>query len=96
MATRKRLRCQTVSHNNRQLRARQITTIAVLLISPVSAAPGRKREQTTYHHLVPHGTLRCFGQTDDAMGAQRNPRHASLRDTHAQYSEEQRADSILI
>lgn len=54
-----------------------------------------------YHHLVPHGTFHCFGQTDDAMGAQRNPRHAGLRetqqkDTHAQYSHEQWADSILI
>lgn len=95
------MRCQTVSHDSRQLRARQITTIAVLLILPVSAASGGKREQTIYHHLVPHGTLHCFGQTDDAEGAQRNPRHASLRetqqkDTHAQYSDEQWADSILI
>lgn len=32
LATRKRLRCQTVSHDSRQLRARQITTMAVLLI----------------------------------------------------------------
>lgn len=68
---------QTVTHDGETGRAlTRIWQVAALLIF-LSLEPRGLEMRTPHrlHHLVPHSTSSTLGWTDDALGAQRNPKH---------------------